>query len=704
MKSKVFSVLLRRPSAAGDYSCADGEIESLEGLRMVSGQSDLSDSSDQSDLSDLSDSSDLRCPFTGRREVALPEPPAVEFSLERGVLPGWHSHPETFPSRAMESAGKQSSDWGRQALRLLDDLKREASDSNLFVQPFFAIAALRLPDGNRILPSPPVLLTPNTSSPLVAGDSDLSLSTMTMRAVAAICRLRAKVTLPSSEEWKEVATHLDILVSAPISLFSGDKITGLHNAVSDNRSHSAGTDGQEREHTLLDEAIAQSWRPEPVGNALFTKQLLSTSRFFLVSETATADLGNDSGFRTVDFNCGGLTAALQGEAYIPDYAHHSGVSAATSSVFSGRDTLCGLTLALPRVCPLPTLRQHTGSALPSDAATVAAEVRVVKKGDVLRATRSMGDTLEIGAGAFPRWLFYPDPDAVGMTLATTGGTYSVKLHPHPVLHGACWWCGAYANNSFDEMGVTASGTTLLPDAPQSETRGSYALPHAIWRAAKGPPLFFPDSLLMRLDVERVVGVCRAFRSSGLVATTSPTAYAFTSEGVFLLKEMDDGTLRDAGLICTYVLADPASVNIDGRAVTFLTTGGLTIEIEGTAVRDISTGDSKKNKADTSQVIIRATDGVATGTFTTRPLKLGDPETLKRIGAVSLRGNFDPGSAVIELHGSGDLRHWRLIARSARVIHGLWAPSSRFLKVRATLSLAPGDTVEAIILTIRNNQK
>lgn len=110
MKSKVFSVLLRRPSAAGDYSCADGEIESLEGLRMVS---DSSDQSDLSDSSDRSDRSDGRCPFTGRREVALPEPPAVEFSLERGVLPGWHAHPETFPSRAMESAGKQSSDWGR---------------------------------------------------------------------------------------------------------------------------------------------------------------------------------------------------------------------------------------------------------------------------------------------------------------------------------------------------------------------------------------------------------------------------------------------------------------------------------------------------------------------------------------------------------------------------------------------------------------
>ena len=50
MKSKVFSVLLRRPSAAGDYSCADGEIESLEGLRMVSGQSDLSDLSDRKAL------------------------------------------------------------------------------------------------------------------------------------------------------------------------------------------------------------------------------------------------------------------------------------------------------------------------------------------------------------------------------------------------------------------------------------------------------------------------------------------------------------------------------------------------------------------------------------------------------------------------------------------------------------------------------
>lgn len=36
MDSKVISVLLKRTSAAGDYSCADGEIDRCEGLKVLS--------------------------------------------------------------------------------------------------------------------------------------------------------------------------------------------------------------------------------------------------------------------------------------------------------------------------------------------------------------------------------------------------------------------------------------------------------------------------------------------------------------------------------------------------------------------------------------------------------------------------------------------------------------------------------------------
>ena len=63
-----------------------------------------------------------------------------------------------------------------------------------------------------------------------------------------------------------------------------------------------------------------------------------------------------------------------------------------------------------------------------------------------------------------------------------------------------------------------------------------------------------------------------------------TAYAFTSEGIFLLKESDDGTFKDAGLISTHRLRDAGSVIVGGRSIEFVTDSGEVMHIEGTVVK------------------------------------------------------------------------------------------------------------------------
>jgi len=695
MKSKVFSVLLRRPTAAGDYSCPDGEIGDINGGLTFAPQSDgAADSGTESD--NPASLPEIEKDFT----LSLPESPVVEFSLQKSILAGWHSNPDMFPSETVASSGETSRNWGENAMRLLDSFSSDAARQNLFVEPFFAIAALRLADGNHILPSVPVLLTPNSCAPLVAGEEDLSLTVMKMRIVAAVCALRCRITVPDSlKEWKGKVTHLDIFVSSPVALYPRQgSATGYHQAKTGNFSHCLDSSGTEGEHLLSDSTWPQAWIPDtPSGYSPF-KALTATDGFFIISEIEIDHLTTSSEFKEIDFNCGGLTQLESQSPYIPGYAHLQGVKADCRSLFSGRATLCGLTLTVPAIPPLSSMSPRVSGMTGNGVVEAAAEVEMLKNGRIIRSMCRKGEKIEIGEGGFPRWLFYPDPDATRMIISTSAGTYTVRLHRHPSLHGAYYWCGGYDRMSLPEMGIGTSGTTLQPGFPESERRDIQSLPGAIWRSAEGCSLFFPDSLFMTPDVGRTIAVCRAFRSSGLVATTSPSAYAFTSQGIFLLKEADNGTFRDAGLMATYILADPSSIRMGGRVLEFISAEGELLRIEGTVVKKAA-----QMKADTTgatsagkSVIISGTGDNSPGEFTTRPIKLGDAESLKRIAGVELRGTRLPPDLTLTLHGSIDMNRWEKIATGSDAIHGLWGPRLRFLKVTVGGCLPPGSTIEAIV--------
>lgn len=690
MKSKVFSIPLRRSSAAGDYSCADGEIESTEGLE-ISGSRDISQLPDEPGGGSFA-------PFSSRKRIALPEPPAVTFSLLRSVLPGWHANPEAFPSMTVDSDGTASEDWGRCALGLLRRLKADACRHGLFVEPFLALAALRLADGSHILPSVPVLLTPNSSVLPVAGESDLSVGSMRMRVMAAVCRLQAGITMPAlPEEWAERVTCLDIFVSRPLAQDSPDSVTGFHRLRPSGFTHSSAGSGAEYEHSLSDDAETQIWLPDAVDESLFAKELENTDKFYLISSVDIDGITGDSMIRPVELNCGGLASALSGECYIPDYAHHTGAEGACSSDFSGRTTICDLTMTVARVPLLSSVRQHTSGVRSPER--VAMEAEILKGGKRLRSYFSGGETGEIGQGAFPRWLFFPDPDAAKLTIVSESESYVVKLRRHPRLHGAFFWCGGYDRSTLSDMGVETIGASLSADAPPAESRDAYRLPSAVWRSARGERALYPDALLMRLDVGRVIGVCRAFRSSGLVGTTSPTAYAFTSDGIFLLKEMDDGTLRDAGLISAHVLSEPASVAICGRTLEFTDISGERLKIEGTSVKRASDSDAAEASPSGRAVIVCGNAEGSEGSFTTRPVKLGDAESSKRILSVAVRGTADPSKLTITVSGSVDLRRWRDIAKGSRAVSGMWGPSVRFVKVKVSGRLSHSDTIEAIVVRV-----
>lgn len=661
---------MRCRSDKSGYACPDGEIETAFNLKVAEIadlSSDTGSSSDtgfSSDTGSDSDSDSDSSSGTGsggslsREPVAfsLPPAPEVEFALKRVALDGWNIHPDIFPSQIVEKGEETEAGWGKMAMQLLNRFEKDVKNQNLFFEPFLVIAALRLTDGTRVMPSPPVLMIPNSGAPVVSGTDNFSVDTMKLDLVAAVCSLQWRVRLPEDlKKYKEVS-HLEILVSDPLPLYSrNEAMTGCHRMECMNFSHSIASDGTSREHRVASATIVQGWQPVPVTEAESLIRLRDALKFRPVSELPVESLSSSVDFEDVGFNCGGLSMSGAYEAYIPDYAHRSAVTGAAAAVVSGRVTAWDLTLVAPLPVPL-----------------------------------GMSAPYSTDSGYRPRWVFHPDPEAREYLFSAGDKTFAVPLKRHPRLYGSYYWRGMEGEDTAMET---------VPATPSQESR-TVRLPSEVWRSEKGLGILFPDRLLMRLDVGRVIAVCRAFRASGLVATTSPTVYAFTTDGVFLLKEMDDGTLRDAGLICSYVLRDAGSYEVKGRSVEFVTAEGEVMTIDGTTVKEKSGVAAGNSTSAMSGIAMSAVDTGATCRLTTRPVKLGDAESLKRVVAVKLRGDFDPGRCRLSLYGSMDLRNWKKIADApGRAIVGIWSPRCRFHKVEAELHLGATETLQGFAISI-----
>lgn len=229
----------------------------------------------------------------------------------------------------------------------------------------------------------------------------------------------------------------------------------------------------------------------------------------------------------------------------------------------------------------------------------------------------------------PRWVFFPDPDARKLTVATPSGSWSVDLRRHPLLHGSYFYGGLGEEIS---AGFHVGGSILPESAPASCIRESYELPSGVWRSETGNRHLFPQRLLARLEIGKAIALCRAFRASGLVATTAPTLYLFTDEGVFLLKEMADGSLRDAGLIGVYVLRDQDSFRVGGGSVEFVDESGSHLKIEGTKIKPLAPISTSSSSTETGKIVIRAENPEEDVVLSTRALKLGSASEKKSVGA------------------------------------------------------------------------
>lgn len=208
MGSNFFDLPFLLPTPVSEFCCKDGEISIAENVTVFCDgtETDISDS-----LFDYTD------------QPPLPE---VDFALSRSVLAGWHLSTDQFPNKILATVDSSMEFLTDMASRLLLQFKSDASYQNMFVSPFFAMAAWKSVSSRYLRTSEPVLLVPNSRIPLVASEGVTASEEITMKIAGAVCSLNFRFHLNEQlRDWVGKISSLDILVSE--SLHNYNSLTTL---------------------------------------------------------------------------------------------------------------------------------------------------------------------------------------------------------------------------------------------------------------------------------------------------------------------------------------------------------------------------------------------------------------------------------------------------------------------------------------------
>lgn len=92
--------------------------------------------------------------------------------------------------------------------------------------------------------------------------------------------------------------------------------------------------------------------------------------------------------------------------------------------------------------------------------------------------------------------------------------------------------------------------------------------------------------------------------------------------------------------------------------------------------------------------------ICKGLLITRPLKLGDGDTLKSIHTLLQRGNFQRGDVNTVLYGSRDLVNWHIIASSVNhEIRNLRGTPYKYFRVASVATLTPDKSIYGITVDV-----
>lgn len=489
---------------------------------------------------------------------------------------------------------------------LLSFVNENVTHKNRFYQPFFIRYAFRLYDGGYAWHSVPVLMIPTSTipalrNPLLSQASVSGLGELDHLEIAVdfgrmkICDLEYRIMLTDKSRltlWRDIVEGIDIFISAPIYTYEQ---SGEIKGYARNEHGITRSNGVEHKITLNLAGEDTYWGIEPREEDELTESLTSTALFYKVASLKFDELLTDirttgdtrwSSLPFEDEEC--LSNLLTRPTLPDDYNSNCTLIPSKSYVFNNRLNIADLKMRLAQSGPIRTMIQFQAPTNLAQAQLCVVTVRLRKSTgtSIVVSEERAGltvteiweyspDLLDSPDDMFPRYLFYPDPDAYEMTISCchsraasqeTLHNYTVKLTRHPTLNGAYFFRGFSDDISMVEIATPS----FIPGAQNDVI----PLESKLYTSEVNNPFHFPLSGINTVGTGTILGISSAVKALSQGQFGQFPLYAFTTEGVWALEVSTTGTYIARQPVTRDVCTNPDSITQIDSAVLFATDRGV----------------------------------------------------------------------------------------------------------------------------------
>lgn len=503
-----------------------------------------------------------------------------------------------------------------------------SATNHLFTEPFFIRYALRLFDGSHILHSAPILMIPNSGSPLLpfvvnsfiideSNDDPGQFEATTYIYHKALTIFFRVLCLNNLLDWKDIVTHIDFFISPPIytynqsgeidpcsvasrnvgkTLFSHygvyafDSTRGVSESIMENHRHPENPienpaysfPSGNYEHIMdTSSNTMMVWNASPKKISEIEANVISESAslFYHVSSIEIGKLAEMDGFNPLDINDVNLLSLPTRQRLEDDYQSHHVVIPTVSHVYNSRLSIADI-----------SIRPFDGFSLSSSTqffypASISSPYRFANIYVGLRRNgltqwvksdstqNSIFDSLE---SHFPRWIFYPDSSAFEMIVVETTDSnnttwYRLPLSTHNSLEGAFWFRGLGT-----EMPMKHTGTLPTEITSQLPIKPIFEASNKVYTSEVNNPFYFPLKGINTVGSGKILGVASASKALSQGQFGQFPLYAFSSDGVWALQVADTGCYNAIQPITRDVVINAKSITPIDSAVLFITERGLMV--------------------------------------------------------------------------------------------------------------------------------
>lgn len=509
-------------------------------------------------------------------------------------------------------------------LGFLNSMNAKTAEENKFIHPFQVRWAYRLYDGSYIHQSAPILMVPNSGMPplkYTLSNSGKVLN-IALETIVRRCTLMFRPTGVSAlADWADIIKSIDIFVSAPVYIYDqSGNVTSSHrtgeaetifshsgaysisasSSGSSGPSGSSGTSFSENNHrpphqTSLSgstiytfpsgnvEQVATTGTPA-IDPPRFRRThiesgITSIANFYLVASIPVSGdgaLSDLSGFTPVDMYDTSLSTLTSRPTLPDDWRSHDTLHFRNAFSYNSRLALSSLSSTLFTGFSLSDMGQYYAGASDSSANcfVFVKIVRDFRTYWVYRQCTIIGNHL-------PRFLFYPDPNAVEMriipmpsdgVITPSGDGWKLPLKAHDFLNGAYWFDGLSTSR-------TSKGPVSIPDYAPYYEGSSVTVPIAddkskVFLSEVNNPYLFPLVNRITVGSSEIMGLSSSAKALSQGQFGQFPLYVFTDEGVWALEVSSTGTFSARQPITRDVCINPEAITQIDSAVLFPTSRGI----------------------------------------------------------------------------------------------------------------------------------